>query len=76
MDTRFEGILMTNMLSALRNRIGSETGQGTVEYVGLAMAVGVLLLAVTGYLQSDHGVGSLVTGAIKSALHQASSGGK
>jgi Flp pilus assembly pilin Flp len=55
----------------------SESGQGTVEYVGLAMAIGVLLLAVTSYLGGhDHGVGSIITGAIKSALQQASGGAK
>jgi hypothetical protein len=59
----------------LQARRGSEDGQGTVEYVGLAMAVGVLLLAVTSYLGGkDHGVGSIITGAIKSALQQASGG--
>jgi hypothetical protein len=58
-------------------RLSEEDGQGTVEYVGLAMAVGVLLLGVTSYLGgSDHGVGSIITGAIKSALHQASGGAK
>ena len=31
-------------------RSADEDGQGTVEYVGLAMAIGVLLLAVTSYL--------------------------
>ncbi len=52
-------------------------GQGTVEYVGLAMAIGVLLLGVTSYLGgTDHGVGSIITGAIKSALQQASGGAK
>jgi hypothetical protein len=66
---------MLRVLWALRARTAGESGQGTVEYVGLAMAVGVLLLTVTGYLGQDHGVGSLITGAIKSALHQASSGG-
>ena len=55
-------------------RVPSEDGQGTVEYVGLAMAIGVLLLAVGGYLGKDHGIGSIITGAIKSALQQASSG--
>ena len=41
------------------------------------MAIGVLLLAVTSYLGgNDHGVGSIITGAIKSALKQASGGAK
>ena len=52
----------------------AEGGQGTVEYVGLAMAIGVLLLAVGSVLGKDHGIGSIITGAIKSALEQASGG--
>jgi len=57
--------------------IADERGQGTVEYVGLAMAIGVLLLAVGSFLSGkDHGIGSIITGAIKSALQQASGGGK
>jgi Flp pilus assembly pilin Flp len=54
-----------------------ERGQGTVEYVGLAMAVGVLLLAVSSFFGgTDHGIGSVVTGAIKSAVQRAAGGGK
>jgi len=41
-------------------------------YVGLAMAIGVLLLAVGSYLGGkDHGIGSVVTAAIKSAVEHA-----
>jgi hypothetical protein len=40
--------------------------------MGLAMAIGVLLLAVGSVLGKDHGIGSIITGAIKSALEQAS----
>ena len=72
--------LHTRLLHAadrVRRSPGSESGQGTVEYVGLAMAVGVLLLAVGSYLGGkDHGIGSIVTSAIKSAIQQASGGGK
>ncbi len=39
-----------------------ERGQATVEYAGLAMAVGVLLLAVGSFLGGkDHGIGAIVT---------------
>jgi Flp pilus assembly pilin Flp len=63
---------------ALVSRIRrDERGQGTVEYVGLAMAVGVLLLAVSSFLGGqDHGLGSIITGAIKSAVQRAAGGGK
>jgi Flp pilus assembly pilin Flp len=59
-------------------RLGrDQRGQGTVEYVGLAMAVGVLLLAVSSFLGGhDHGISSVVTGAIKSAVQRAAGGGK
>ena len=54
-------------------RAREERGQGTVEYVGLAMSIGVLLLAVGSYLSGkDHGIGSIITSAIKSAIQQAS----
>jgi Flp pilus assembly pilin Flp len=56
---------------------GDERGQGTVEYVGLAMAVGVLLLAVSSFVGgTDHGIGSVITSAIKSAVQRAAGGGK
>ncbi len=65
-------------IRALVDRIRrDERGQGTVEYVGLAMAVGVLLLAVSSFLGGqDHGLGSIITGAIKSAVQRAAGGGK
>jgi Flp pilus assembly pilin Flp len=56
---------------------GDEDGQGTVEYVGLAMAVGVLLLAVSSFVGgTDHGIGSVITSAVKSAVQRAAGGGK
>jgi Flp pilus assembly pilin Flp len=59
-----------------RRSLGAEDGQGTVEYAGLAMAIGVLLLAVGSYLGGkDHGIGSVVTSAIKNADEQAAGGG-
>lgn len=61
----------------LRGRFGAEDGQGTVEYAGLAMAIGVLLLAVSSYLGGkDHGIGSVVTSAIKDAVERAAGGPK
>ncbi|HEX5259882.1 MAG TPA: hypothetical protein VFW18_00290 [Gaiellales bacterium] len=58
-------------------RADGEEGQGTVEYVGLAMSIGVLLLAVSSFLSGkDHGIGSIITGALKSAIEQASGGAK
>lgn len=60
-----------------RRALAAEDGQGTVEYAGLAMAIGVLLLAVGSYLGGkDHGIGSVVTSAIKNAVEQAAGGGK
>ena len=45
----------------LRGRFGAEDGQGTVECAGLAMAIGVLLIAVGSFLGGkDHGIGSVV----------------
>jgi Flp pilus assembly pilin Flp len=55
----------------------SEQGQGTVEYAGLAMAIGVLLLAVGSYLGGkDHGIGAIVTDAIKTAVQHATGSSK
>ena len=65
------------LVARVRRRLAGEHGQGTVEYAGLAMAIGVLLLAVGSYLGGqDHGIGSVVTSAIKSAVEHASGGGK
>jgi Flp pilus assembly pilin Flp len=59
-----------------RRALVAENGQGTVEYAGLAMAIGVLLLAVGSYLGGkDHGIGSVVTSAIKHAVEQAAGSG-
>jgi hypothetical protein len=55
---------------------GDERGQGTVEYVGLAMAVGVLLAVSSFVGGTDHGIGSVITSAIKSAVQRAAGGGK
>jgi Flp pilus assembly pilin Flp len=61
----------------VRRALAAEDGQGTVEYAGLAMAIGVLLLAVGSFLGGkDHGIGSVVTGAIKNAVEHASGGAK
>jgi hypothetical protein len=56
----------------------ADAGQGTLQYAGLAIAIGVLLLAVGSYLGGkDHGIGSVVTSAIKTAVeHATGSGGK
>ena len=41
------------------------------------MSIGVLLLAVSSFLSGkDHGIGSIITGALKSAIEQASGGAK
>ena len=63
-------------LNRFRRR-DAERGQATVEYAGLAMAVGVLLLAVGSFLGGkDHGIGAIVVDAVKSAVERASGGGK
>ena len=73
MPYRFMGRVHAAALRALPR----EEGQGTVEYAGLAMAVGVLLLAVGSYMSGkDGGIGSVVVGAVKDAVEQASSRGK
>ena len=67
-----------HLASRVRRAAADERGQGTVEYAGLAMAIGVLLLAVGSYLGGkDHGIGSVITTAIKTAVeHATGSGGK
>ena len=71
MSHRFAARLIAGATS-LAARVRSQSGQGTVEYAGLAMAIGVLLLAVGSYLGGkDHGIGSVVTAAIKSAVEHA-----
>jgi hypothetical protein len=80
MTTMLFGRIYVALLAAAGNaarRGRDERGQGTVEYVGLAMSIGVLLLAVGSYLSGkDHGIGSIITSAIKAALEQASGGAK
>ena len=66
-----------HLADRVRRAGGSESGQGTVEYAGLAMAIGVLLLAVGCYLGGkDHGIGAIVTDAIKTAVQHATGSSK
>jgi len=66
-----------HLVDRVRRAGGSESGQGTVEYAGLAMAIGVLLLAVGSYLGGkDHGIGAIVTDAIKTAVQHATGSSK
>lgn len=51
-----------------RDRVGRERGQSTVEYVGLAVAVAVLLVAVGGGLG---GHGDKIGGAVAKRLQEA-----
>jgi Flp pilus assembly pilin Flp len=76
MTARIAATLTTRLAALPAHARGrGEAGQSTVEYVGLAMAVGVLLLAVGSYLGGkDHGIGSTVTAAIKSAIQHAGAG--
>ncbi len=68
---------LTFGINRLRRSGEAERGQATVEYAGLAMAVGVLLLAVGSFLGGkDHGIGAIVVDAVKSAVERASGGGK
>ena len=80
MSQRIAAAAHAHLFSALervKRTTAAEDGQGTVEYAGLAMAIGVLLLAVGSYLGGkDHGIGSVVTSAIKAAVQQASGGAK
>jgi Flp pilus assembly pilin Flp len=70
-------VALHHQAARARRALMAEDGQGTVEYAGLAMAIGVLLLAVGSFLGGkDHGIGSVVTSAIKHAVEQASGGGK
>ena len=49
--------------------LGRRRGQGTVEYLGLALAIGVLLVAVSkAFSGKDHGVGDALAKALKSAI--------
>ena len=49
--------------------LGRREGQGTVEYLGLALAIGVLLVAVSkAFSGKDHGVGEALAKALKSAI--------
>jgi hypothetical protein len=47
-----------------------DRGQATVEYAGLAMAVGSVLGG------KDHGIGAIVVDAVKSAVERAAGGAK
>ncbi len=50
-------------------RLAGERGQGTVEYLGLLIAIGALLLAVMTQLKGG-GVAKEVSGAMVAAIRQ------
>lgn len=66
----------TVRLLRLRARLAEERGQGTVEYVGIVLLVAGVLAAVVLYGKSFSGdeIGKKVTGALKKAISQTSSG--
>jgi Flp pilus assembly pilin Flp len=77
MTNRLAARAVTSLTFGLDRVRRDERGQATVEYAGLAMAVGVLLLAVGSFLGGkDHGIGAIVVDAVKSAVERASGGGK
>jgi len=77
MTNRLAARAVTGLTFGLNRVRREERGQATVEYAGLAMAVGVLLLAVGSFLGGkDHGIGAIVVDAVKSAVARASGGGK
>lgn len=49
-------------------RVRHAGGQSTVEYIGLVLAIGVLLLAVGSQLKGGGGIGSAITSGIKDAI--------
>jgi hypothetical protein len=57
-------------LRRLADRLRTSRGQGTVEYVGIVLAVGALLLALTGALpgQAARSVGKKVEAAVVNAI--------
>ncbi|MEJ7783829.1 MAG: hypothetical protein WKF96_03430 [Solirubrobacteraceae bacterium] len=63
---------------AVRRRLASECGQGTVEYVGLILLVaGVLAAVVTwGAKSGDQQIGKKVTTELKNAIDQTAGGAK
>ena len=68
--------LLNRLLAALR-RIGREAGQGTVEYVGIVIAVGALLLALNAALGTDAGkIGDRVKAGVVHAIDQVTADGK
>jgi len=55
-------------------RLRGETGQGTVEYVGLLLLIGALLAAVIGAMHSHNwGLAEVIVGKLKAAIDKVSS---
>jgi len=64
---------------AVRHRLASERGQGTVEYVGLILLVAGVLAAVVTWASKtsgDQGIGKKVTNELKNAIEQTAGGAK
>jgi hypothetical protein len=55
---------------AIDRRCGGERGQGTVEYVGLVVAVALLLVAVSTTLKGGNGIDDKVASLLASAIER------
>lgn len=71
----FATAIVMSMQTRLQ-RSADESGQGTVEYVALAMLVAALMLGVVAVAkgQGEH-MGKLITGKIESAIRGLNTGG-
>ena len=61
-------------LVLVRERLRSQVGQGTVEYVALILLIAVILGAAVAAMHKDQGLGTIIVGKIKDAITSAGSG--
>jgi hypothetical protein len=66
-----------NSIAIRLRKLAHEAGQGTVEYVGIVIAVGALLLALNATIGSDAGkIGERIKGGVVHAIDQVTQDGK
>ncbi len=59
--------------SLTRRRLRGRRGQGTVEYLGLVLVVGVLLVAVSQHVDGAAGVGKTISRSFGNAVDRVTS---
>lgn len=56
--------------SSINTRLRGDAGQGALEYIGILIIIGLLVVAVLGFVEAQHGnISTGITNAVNSFLN-------